>query len=82
MPDLISPGSDRDLAPISAQVKLKMINFGFVSPLAPGTSTDHTRPWKGTAACEEDGYMTGVKNLLRVMRRTQEFIEKHASQHV
>jgi hypothetical protein len=59
-----------------------MINFGFVSPLAPGTSTDHTRPWKGTAACEEDGYMTGVKNLLRVMRRTQEFIEKHASQHV
>ena len=77
MPDLISPGSDRDLAPISAQVKLKMINFGFVSPLAPGTSTDHTRPWKGTAACEEDGYMTGIKNLLRVMRSTTELIEKN-----
>jgi hypothetical protein len=29
----------------------------------------HTEPWDGTAECHEDGYLTGVRSLLRVVQR-------------
>jgi len=57
------------------KLELKMINFGFSYALPEGQSTDHLQPWDGTAENHEDGYLTGVKSLLSVMKKTCELIE-------
>jgi len=57
------------------KLELKMINFGFSYHLPEGQTTDHTQPWDGTPGCHEDGYMTGVRSLHRVMQKTCELLQ-------
>ena len=49
-------------------VELKIMNFGSSYALPEGVSVTHTEPWAGTAACHEDGYLTGVHSLLRIVQ--------------
>ena len=50
-------------------VDLKIMNFGSSYALPPSMTVKHTEPWDGTAECHEDGYLTGVRSLLRVVQR-------------
>ena len=49
-------------------VELKIMNFGSSYALPEGVSVTHREPWAGTAACHEDGYLTGVHSLLRIVQ--------------
>jgi hypothetical protein len=53
----------------SKGVDLKIMNFGSSYALPPSMTVKHTEPWDGTAECHEDGYLTGVRSLLRVVQR-------------
>jgi hypothetical protein len=50
------------------KVELRMINFGFSYALPEGQTTMHTEAWGGSADSHEDGYMTGVRSLVRMMK--------------
>jgi hypothetical protein len=50
-------------------VELKIMNFGSSYALPEGMIVTHTEPWAGTAACHEDGYLTGVHSLLAPPRQ-------------
>jgi hypothetical protein len=49
-------------------VDLKIMNFGSSYALPQSMTVKHTEPWDGTAECHEDGYLTGVRSLLRVVQ--------------
>ena len=52
------------------KVELKMINFSFSYALPEGApSATHTAAWDGSAGSDEDGYLTGVRSLVRLMKR-------------
>jgi hypothetical protein len=53
----------------SKGVDLKIMNFGSSYALPPSMTVKHTEPWDGTAESHEDGYLTGVRSLLRVVQR-------------
>ena len=63
-----------DDAARATRLELKMTNFGasYRLPeyvLHKSTPIDHAAPWDGQAGSHEDGYMTGVQSLERIMRR-------------
>ncbi len=49
-------------------VDLKIMNFSSSYALPKDVRVTHTDPWDGTAECHEDGYLTGVRSLLRVVK--------------
>jgi len=52
------------------RLELKMMNFGFSYALSPGEEAiTHQSAWDGTASCHEDGYLTGLRSLTRLMRQ-------------
>ena len=51
------------------KLELKLINFGFSYAVPDGTSVTHTAPWDGSASSHEDGYITGVRSLVRLMKQ-------------
>ena len=58
------------------KVELRMINFGFSYPLPEGApAATHTAKWDGSAASHEDGYLIGVKSLIRVSKRLHADLE-------
>ena len=66
--ELVEPGTQSPVA-----LELKMIDFAqsFKLP-ADAPPMTHDVPWDGTVADNEDGYLTGVRNLLRLMRRVHD----------
>ena len=50
--------------------ELKMMNFGFSYRVEEG-GVRHDAPWDGTEGCHEDGWLTGVRNLARVLRAVE-----------
>uniref|UniRef100_A0A7S2FPM2 Kinase n=1 Tax=Haptolina brevifila TaxID=156173 RepID=A0A7S2FPM2_9EUKA len=57
-------------------VELKMINFGFSYALPEGSPpAGHTAAWDGTATSHEDGYLTGARSLVRLMKRLHKDLE-------
>ena len=74
--ELVEPGTQSPVA-----LELKMIDFAqsFKLP-ADAPPVTHEKPWDGTPSDNEDGYLAGVRNLLRLMRRVHnELLAKHAS---
>ena len=57
-------------------VELKMINFGFSYALPEGSPpATHTAAWDGSATSHEDGYLTGARSLVRLMKRLHADLE-------
>ena len=50
--------------------ELKMMNFGFSYRVDAG-GVRHDAPWDGTAGCHEDGWLTGMRNLARVLTEVE-----------
>ena len=48
------------------------MNFPFSYALPEGATLTHTEPWDGTADCHEDGYLTGMRSLERVLAAVAE----------
>ena len=62
---------------------MKTINFGFSYRLPDWSrSVSHIAPWDGTADCHEDGYLTGCKGLLGMLRGLAEELSVVQTQHV
>ena len=53
-------------------LELKLMNFPFSYALPEGATLTHTEPWDGTADCHEDGYLTGMRSLERVLAAVAE----------
>ena len=51
-----------------AKCELKMINFGASYEVPNRGTVDHSKGWDGQAASHEDGYMTGIQSLHRVLK--------------
>ena len=51
--------------------ELKMMNFGFSYRVEEG-GVKHDAPWDGTADCHEDGWLTGMRNLARVLKMVEQ----------
>lgn len=50
-----------------SKVQVKIMNFGASFALPEGErGLAHDAPWDGTATCHEDGYLIGVRSLVRV----------------
>ena len=50
-------------------VELKLMNFGSSYALPEGVAdAAHDTSWDGSAESHEDGYLMGVRNLLRLMK--------------
>jgi len=57
-------------------VQFKMINFSFSYALPEGAPPlKHTGTWDGKPESHEDGYLTGVKSLVRLMRKLHADLE-------
>ena len=48
-------------------MECKMMNFIWSYAAPEGVSLSHDSPWDGTAACHEDGFLTGVHSLVRLL---------------
>jgi len=58
------------------KIEIKMINFGFSYALPEGSPpAGHTAAWDGTATSHEDGYLTGARSLVRLMKRLHKDLE-------
>jgi len=53
------------------KMELKIMNFADSYSLPDGVTVTHTDEWDGTADNHEDGYVTGIKNLLRIMKEVE-----------
>ena len=52
-------------------VELKMIDFASSETLPDGAVADHTAAWDGTKESLSDGYLMGVKALLRLVKQVE-----------
>ena len=57
-----------DDAARDAKAELKMMNFRASYALPEGKEINHLSHWDGTAACDEDGYLRGVRSLIRATK--------------
>ena len=57
------------------KLELKMMNFGFSYAIPNGGTIEHLDPWDGSAASHEDGYLTGLRSLARVIKSVVSTLE-------
>ena len=60
-------------------VELKMLNFGFSYSLADEQTSAHDVPWDGSATSHEDGYLLGIRSLIRLMRSIVKDLEPQSA---
>ena len=62
-----------------AKMELKMLNFGSCYPAPDGAKASHEGlTWGGTAESHEDGYLTGVRSILRILKDQEKQMELRA----
>jgi len=66
--EMVEPGTSSPVA-----LEVRMIDFAQSHQIPFGTPPmSHTAPWDGRADCHEDGYMTGLQHLIRLMRQLRD----------
>ena len=55
-----------------ANVQIRIMNFSAAYALPEGEAVCHDVPWDSTARCHEDGYLIGVRSLVRIMMALSE----------
>jgi len=58
-----------DDAARETKLDVKLTEFAESYALPEGESITHTAPWDGSAASHEDGYLTGVRSLLKIVKK-------------
>ncbi len=66
--DMVEPGTSSPVA-----LEVRMIDFAQSYEHMHGAPpVRHTAPWDGTRGCHEDGYMTGLLQLIRLVRQLRD----------
>ena len=66
---LVYDGALLDREPLD--VELKMIDFASSEMLPSGVVADHSSSWEGTAESMCDGYVSGVRSLVRLLKEIE-----------
>ena len=57
-------------------LEMKIMNFGFSQAIPDeDPPLTHTAPWDGTPESHEDGYLVGVRELARMVKRAADEID-------
>ena len=51
------------------KLEVKLMNFGHSYALAEGETVDHTAAWDGTRQSHEDGFLLGIRSLIRLFKQ-------------